>query len=71
MKDGNLAVLYTKEIRKVYATCSVAAEQTEQTEQQSSRAIEHSAGHMVPRSTAWQLVIASVIAYRNLLPEAL
>jgi 16S rRNA C967 or C1407 C5-methylase (RsmB/RsmF family) len=37
MKDGNLAVLYTKETRKVYATCSVAAEQTEQ---QSSRAAE-------------------------------
>jgi hypothetical protein len=68
MKEGNLAVLYTKEIRKVYATCSVAAEQTEQ---QSSRAIEHSAGHMIPHFTAWQLVIASVIAYRNLLAEAL
>jgi ribosomal protein L13 len=40
-------------------------------QQQSSRAIEHSVSHMIPRSTAWQLVIASVIAYRNLLPEAL
>jgi 16S rRNA C967 or C1407 C5-methylase (RsmB/RsmF family) len=36
MKGGNLAVLYTKETRKVYATCSVAAEQTEQ---QSNRAL--------------------------------
>jgi hypothetical protein len=38
MKDGNLAVLYTKETRKAYATCSVAAEQTEH---QSTRAPEH------------------------------
>jgi hypothetical protein len=45
MKDGNLAVLYTKETRKVYATCSVAAEQ-------SSRATEHPAGHVIPRSAA-------------------
>jgi hypothetical protein len=52
MKDGNLAVLYTKEIRKVYATCSVAAEQTEQIEQQSNRATEHSAGHMISRFAA-------------------
>jgi hypothetical protein len=27
MKEGNLTVLYTKETRKVYATCSVAIEQ--------------------------------------------
>jgi hypothetical protein len=49
MKDGNLAVLYTKETRKVYATCSVVAEQTEQ---QSSRATGHSAGHVILRSAA-------------------
>jgi 16S rRNA C967 or C1407 C5-methylase (RsmB/RsmF family) len=37
MKDENQTILYTKETRRVYATCSVA---TEQTEQQSSRATE-------------------------------
>jgi hypothetical protein len=62
MKNGNLTILYTKKTRKVYATCSVATEQTEQTEQQSSRALCRS------RDIPLRL---SVIAYRNLLPEAL
>jgi 16S rRNA C967 or C1407 C5-methylase (RsmB/RsmF family) len=50
MKDGNLAVLYTKETRKVYATCSVAAEQTEQ---QSSRAAEQQCCEMIKNTVNW------------------
>jgi len=46
MKDGTPTILYTKETRD-YATCAVS---TEQTEQQSSRAAEHSAGHVTHRS---------------------
>jgi hypothetical protein len=59
MKAGNLAVLYTKETRKVYATCSVAAEQTEQ---QSSRATEHSAGHVIPRSATLGIITESQLS---------
>jgi hypothetical protein len=61
MKEGNLTVLYTKETCKVYATCSVAIEQ------QNNRALCRS---RVYPAAAWQPVQASVVAYRNLLPEA-
>lgn len=45
MKDETPTFLYTKEIHRLVrcATCSVS---TEHIEQQSSRAIEHSAGHV-------------------------
>jgi hypothetical protein len=49
MKDGNCTVLYTKETRVVYNLLCVHRAYRA-AEQQSNRATEHSAGHVIQRS---------------------